>query len=95
MQCQWCPGEQFIKAGRDRYGPQLHQCRTCRRRLTMRSSSAFSRYRYPDELIALAVRWYLRYRLSYADVAELLAERDVNVDPAQFTIGCVPSPRDV
>jgi transposase, IS6 family len=28
------------------------------------------------------VRWYLRYRLSYADVAELLAERGVRADPS-------------
>jgi transposase, IS6 family len=28
------------------------------------------------------VRWYLRYRLSYADVTELLAERGVAVDPS-------------
>lgn len=26
------------------------------------------------------MRWYLRFRLSYADVAELLAERGVHVD---------------
>ena len=30
----------------------------------------------------VAVRWYLRYRLSYADVAELLAERGIHVDPS-------------
>ncbi|MBA3947983.1 MAG: IS6 family transposase [Herpetosiphonaceae bacterium] len=34
---------------------------------------------FPPEIIALAVRWYLRYRLSYADIAELLAERGVQV----------------
>jgi transposase, IS6 family len=28
----------------------------------------------------LAVRWYLRYDLSYRDVEELLAERGVDVD---------------
>ena len=28
----------------------------------------------------LAVRWYLRYGLSYRDVEELLAERDIVVD---------------
>jgi transposase, IS6 family len=28
----------------------------------------------------LAVRWYLRYSLSYRDVEELLAERDIVVD---------------
>jgi transposase-like protein len=33
-------------------------------------------------VILLAVRWYLRYRLSYVDVAEWLAERGVQVDPS-------------
>ncbi|MFT5433423.1 MAG: hypothetical protein ACI9OJ_004129 [Myxococcota bacterium] len=28
----------------------------------------------------LAVRWYLRYGLSYSDVEELLAERGIDVD---------------
>jgi transposase-like protein len=31
-------------------------------------------------VIAVAVRWYLRYGLSYRDVEELLAERGVEVD---------------
>jgi transposase, IS6 family len=31
-------------------------------------------------VIILAVRWYLRYRLSYRDVEELLAERGTTVD---------------
>jgi transposase, IS6 family len=31
-------------------------------------------------MIALAVRWYVRYRLSYAEVSEWLAERGVLVD---------------
>ena len=31
-------------------------------------------------MILLGVRWYLRYGLSYRDVAELLAERGVEVD---------------
>jgi transposase-like protein len=33
-------------------------------------------------VIALAVRWYLCYRLSYADVAEWLTERGITVDPS-------------
>ncbi len=49
--------------------------------MTTRSTSAFSGYRFPDDIIALAVRWYLRYRLSYTEVAEWLAERGVMVDP--------------
>jgi transposase, IS6 family len=42
--------------------------------------SAFSGFRFPPEVIMLAVRWYLGYGLSYRDVDELLAERGVEVD---------------
>jgi transposase, IS6 family len=42
--------------------------------------SAFTGYRFPPEVITLAVRWYLRFSLSYRDVEELLAERGIQVD---------------
>jgi len=42
--------------------------------------SAFAGFRFPAEVITVAVRWYLRYGLSYRDVEELLAERGVEVD---------------
>ena len=35
---------------------------------------------FPGEVIVLCVRWYLRYPLSYKHVAELVAERGVEVD---------------
>jgi IS6 family transposase len=41
---------------------------------------SFAGYRFPPDLILLAVRWYLRYGLSYRDVEELLAERGIDVD---------------
>jgi transposase-like protein len=44
------------------------------------SSSAFKGFRFPPEVIVLAVRWYLRFGLSYRDVEELLAERGIEVD---------------
>ena len=43
-------------------------------------TSAFSGFRFPPEAIVLAVRWYLRFGLSYRDVEELLAEREIDVD---------------
>jgi transposase-like protein len=43
-------------------------------------SSAFAGFRFPPEVIVVAVRWYLRYNLSYRDVEELLGERGVEVD---------------
>src|SRR3712207_2744487 len=82
MPCDRCAGEHVTKAGRDRQGRQLYRCHGCGRRLTMRSGSAFSGYRFPDAVIALAVRCSLRYRLSYADVVEWLAERGVTVGPS-------------
>ncbi len=48
--------------------------------MTSPSASVFAGFRFPREVISLAVRWYLRYGLSYRDVQELLAERGVVVD---------------
>ena len=42
--------------------------------------SSFFGFRFPPEVILLAVRWYLRYSLSYRDLEELLAERGIDVD---------------
>jgi transposase-like protein len=42
--------------------------------------SAFAGFRFPPEVILLAVRWYLRFGLSYRDLEELLAERGIDVD---------------
>src|SRR6266508_337236 len=43
-------------------------------------TSAFTGFRFPAEVIVVAVRWYLRFNLSYRDVEELLVERGVEVD---------------
>ncbi|HUK72564.1 MAG TPA: IS6 family transposase, partial [Streptosporangiaceae bacterium] len=40
----------------------------------------FPGFRFPREVIAVAVRWYLRYGLSCRDAGELLAERGITVD---------------
>jgi hypothetical protein len=55
--------------------------RMCHRQVrTPPPSSSFAGFRYPPEVILVAVRWYLRYALSYRDVEELLAERGIIVD---------------
>jgi transposase-like protein len=51
-----------------------------RPRLWLPPKSAFAGYRFPPEVIVVAVRWYLRYNLSYRDVEELLVERGIEVD---------------
>lgn len=49
--------------------------------MTARSrTSVFADFRFPPEVISIAVRWYLRYGLSYRDVEEPPAERGITVD---------------
>jgi hypothetical protein len=38
--------------------------------------------RHGEEIIVLAVRWYISYRLSLRDLAEMLAERGLDVYPS-------------
>ena len=54
--------------------------RTRRPRPTPVPRSAFASFRFPPDVIVLAVRWYLRFGLSYRDVEELLVERGIEVD---------------
>jgi IS6 family transposase len=42
--------------------------------------SSVAGFRFPLEVVMLAVRWYLRYGLSSREGEELLAERGVEVD---------------
>jgi transposase, IS6 family len=44
------------------------------------AGSAFAGFCFPPDVIVLAVRWYLRFALSYRDIEELLAERGIDVD---------------
>ena len=45
-------------------------------------TNPFKGHRFPGEVILLCVRWYQRYSLVHEHVAELLAERGVEVDPS-------------
>jgi transposase-like protein len=53
---------------------------THRSRRSITPRSAFAGFRFPPDVIVLAVRWYLRFGLSYRDLEELLIERGVEVD---------------
>ncbi len=64
--CPNCGPAATRKDGHDRRWRRRLRCSGCR---------------FPPEVIGPAVRWYLRYRLHYADVAALLAGRGVSVAP--------------
>ena len=43
---------------------------------------SFSGKQFPKDIILMAVRWYVAYPLSYRNIEELMAERNVEVDHA-------------
>ncbi len=51
-----------------------------RQRPSLPAKAAFAGFRFPPEVIVVAIRWYLRCNLSYRDVEELPVERGVEVD---------------
>ncbi len=53
--------------------------------------TAFAGFRFPAEVIIVAVRWYLRFGLSYRDIEELLIERGVEVDHVTVYRWCCAS----
>nr|WP_245820650.1 hypothetical protein [Flavimaricola marinus] len=46
----------------------------------MQRQSLLKHQLFPHEIILYAIRWYLRYPLSYQDIPDRLAERDITVD---------------
>jgi transposase, IS6 family len=65
--------------GYDATGRQSYHCRPCHRDFTAHSISIFSAYRWPPDVILMAVRWYCSLPLSAAQVVRLLAERHIDV----------------
>jgi transposase-like protein len=77
--CPTCQEPAAKRNGRDRHGRQKYACRPRRVTFTQNTVSAFSGYRWPRDVIVMAVRWYLAYPLSSRQVLELLAERGIDV----------------
>jgi transposase, IS6 family len=48
--------------------------------MSINPHNPFKGRQFPEEVIILCVRWYLRYPLSYQHVTELVGERGVGVD---------------
>jgi transposase-like protein len=71
--------------------------RTRRPRPAPAPRSAFAGFRFPPDVIIVAVRWYLRFGLSHRHVEELLAERGVEVDHGsiyRWVLRCTPGLAD-
>ena len=49
---------------------------------SLASSSTFRQRWFADDIIVTCVRWYLRFKLSYGELAELARELGVSVAPS-------------
>jgi transposase len=79
--------EGFVALAMDGRGGETPAMRTAHRsHRSIPPRSALAGFRFPVDVIVLAVRWYLRFGLSFRDVEELLAERGVEVD--HVTVYC-------
>src|SRR3954454_2977892 len=52
----------------------------------------FKKRWFSDAVIILCVRWYLRFRLSYRDLASIAAEMGVSVAPCTILAGSCGTP---
>ena len=77
--CPYCSSTKAHKDGRDRARKQRYRCSACQRSSTDRTDTPFENHRWPRDIIVMAVRWYFSYRLSAANVRNLLAERGLDV----------------
>jgi transposase-like protein len=77
--CPRCQSASIKRDGRPAPDRQRFRCRARGRTFTDRTGTPFARFRWPRDIVVLAVHWYSSYRLSAANVAELLAECGVDV----------------
>ena len=80
MACPDCASTATTKRkGRTALGYRRFWFRDCRRRFNERTGTPFNDLQYPTDIVLLAVRWRLRYKLGFRDVAELLLQRGFEV----------------
>src|SRR5690242_21214368 len=77
--CPSCQQPITKRGAYDERGRQCYGYRQCRRDFTAASTSAFSSYRWPPDVIRTAVWCYASYPLSATHVMQLLAERHIDV----------------
>lgn len=56
--------------------------------IAMARDPIYRRRRFQPEIIEQCVRWYVTYRLSYRDLAQMMAEREIVVSHSTiFALG--------
>jgi putative transposase len=78
MLCKECGSSAvWQRAERTIQGYRRFRRRACCKQLNERSTGLLNRSRYPSDVIALVVRWRMRYKLSLRDLAEMFLIRGI------------------
>lgn len=76
MNCPYCASptmkEQTKKTS---LSYRTFHCSDCKRTFNERTRTPFNFLEYPTDLVLLVVLWWLRYKLSLRDLAEMFLER--------------------
>jgi len=75
VECYHCQSEDIEFRGETSLGYKSYKCGDCRRVFNERTATVFNHLEYPTDIVMLAVRWYLSYKLSYRDIADMFAEK--------------------
>ena len=79
MNCPNCKSDTFNKKGQTSLGYHSFQCKRCSLKYNERTGTHYNFLTYPTDIVIQAVRWYIRYRLSYANLSEILSERGFKI----------------
>src|SRR5271163_3686332 len=78
MRCPACRSTAIRhRSERTAQGYRRFRCGNCGKQFNERSGSLLNRAQYPSDVIALAVLWRLRYKLSLRDLAEMFLIRGI------------------
>jgi len=83
----------LLHRGKTSFGMLKRMRRSCRVRPVLPPRSAFAGFRFPREVIVLAVRWYLRYGLSIAMLKSCWPNVECRSTTSVFSGGCSTSRR--
>jgi transposase-like protein len=76
MRCPYCQGDATHELDRrTAVGYRLFRCQPCRRTCNERAGTPFNHLQVPTDVVFLVVLWWLRYKLSLRDLAEMFLAR--------------------
>ena len=77
--CAYCKSKNISERNLTSLGYQSYRCKSCKRVFNARTNTVFNHLEYPTDIVMMAVRWYLSYKLSYREVAQMLSDSGLQI----------------